>query len=140
MKSIHLYIIVAFLFLFSACENDLLKTTIQDGTAPVLMASSTQITLTRADSANNALTLTWTDPKYLENTNNGNVIGTYIVEIAKAETFANASTIPLGNSLTQSFSGYKLNKMLLDMACETGTSNDIYIRVRSAFFSSDTLV
>lgn len=140
MKSIHLYIISAFLILLSACEKDLLKTTIQKGTAPVLAANSTQIVLARTDSANNALTLNWTDPKYLENTTNGNVIGTYTVELAKAESFANSNTVALGNKLEQSFSVYKLNKMLLDMGCETGVANDIYIRVKSVFFSSDTLI
>ena len=126
--------------IFSSCENDLLKTTIQKGTAPVLSASSTQIVLARSDSANNALTLTWTDPKYLENTSTGNVVGLYFIEIDKTESFSTATVVEMGNSLEQSYSVFKLNKLAIKMGCETDVASNLYVRMKSVFFSSDTLI
>lgn len=140
MRSLFIYITCALLLVLSACESDLLKTTIINGTSPVLTATSMQITLARADSANNALTLTWTDPKYLEDTSNGNVVGSYLIEIDKTESFSASTVISMGNELEQSYSVYKLNKLLLDMECTTDIVNDIYIRVKSVFFCSDTLI
>jgi len=88
MKKIYLIIIAVMMLFFTACETDLLKTTIKEGTAPVLTASSTQVSLTRADSANNAITLTWTAPGYLTETENGDVVGEYILEISKDQAFS----------------------------------------------------
>ncbi len=140
MRSIHLYIIIAFLMLFSACENDLLKTTIQDGTAPVASTSASQVVLTKSDSANNALTITWSDPKYLDDTSNGNVVGKYVVEVDKSETFATAASVTLGNVFEQSYTVYKLNKLMLDLGCTPDVANDVFVRVKSIFFSEDTLI
>jgi hypothetical protein len=140
MKKIYLIIIAVMMLFFSACETDLLKTTIKEGTAPVITASSTQVTLTRADSANNAITLNWTAPGYLSETENGDVVGEYTLEISKDQSFSSITAIAAENNLEQSFSVYKLNKMMLDLDCTPDVANDIYMRVKSIFFYSDTLI
>ncbi|MFA9389955.1 MAG: SusE domain-containing protein [Prolixibacteraceae bacterium] len=139
MKTIHYYLIAAVLILFSACESDLLKTTIGDGTAPQLTASSSELILARADSANTALTVNWTAPGYLDDTSNGDVIGTYVVSVSTSETFATAKSYTLVNLYEKSFSVYALNKIMLDLGAETDVSNPVYIRVKSVYFTEDTL-
>lgn len=139
MKSLHITIIALLTLLFAACESDLLKTTIGDGTAPELNASESNLVLIRTDSSNLAIKFNWTSPNYLDDTANGNVIGAYVVEIDKTASFASPKSVATGNNLERSFTVYALNKILLDLACETEVENDIYVRVKSIFFNSDTL-
>lgn len=136
----YIYILTALLFLTTACENSLEKTTIGDGTAPTLSASSTAIVLARTDSANVALTLNWNNPGYLDDTSKGDLVGTYIIQIDKNASFSNSKIISMVNSFDRSFSVYALNKMLLDLECDADVENSVYVRVKSIFFSSDTLV
>lgn len=140
MKAIKYYLIAAVLLLFSACESDLLKTTIGDGTAPQLTASASNVVLVRTDSAKVALTVNWTDPNYLEDTSNGNVIGTYVVDVSTSETFETVKSYSLVNLFEKSFSVYALNKLMLDLGAEPEVASSLYVQVKSIFFSSDTLV
>jgi len=140
MKQLHIYITLVMLIFLSACETDLLKTTITDGTAPVLTSTASQITLLRADSANSALSFNWTSANYLDDTSNGNVVGLYFVEIDKTESFSAAEVIATGNNKQLSYSVYKLNKLMLDMKLPADVASDIFVRVKSVFFSEDTLV
>jgi starch-binding outer membrane protein SusE/F len=139
MRLKFIYITLALMISLSACENDLLKTTITTGTAPVLTTSDSQIELLAADSANIALSLSWTDPKYLENTSNGTLVGQYFIEMDKSNAFLEPTVIATGNMLEQSFSVYNLNKLLLDMDYSAAEANDLFVRVKSVFFNSDTL-
>jgi uncharacterized protein (DUF2147 family) len=140
MKQLHIFLVGVMLMFLTACETDLLKTTITDGTAPVLSSNVSQVTLLRADSANNALSFNWTSPNYLEDTSNGDVVGLYFVEIDKNESFTSAEVIATGNNKQLSYSVYKLNKLMLDMKLPSDVASDVYVRVKSVFFSEDTLV
>lgn len=140
MKKIQIIWIAALLLLFAACESDLLKTTIGEGTAPQLAVSADHIILQKADSANVALTVSWTDPGYLADTSNGKVIGTYLLEISKSNNFQKVKSYSLINTFEKSFSVFALNKLLLDLEFETEKSALAYIRVKSVFFQADTLV
>jgi hypothetical protein len=139
MKTLHLYIITAIMVLFSACESDLLKTTIDEGTAPVLNTSSSDLVLLKTDSANMAFTLEWTDPGYLNDTSNGSISGTYVLDIDKNSDFSDPKTFTQVNNLTKSFSVYEINKILLDMGCTPEAVNAISVRLTSIFFGTDTL-
>ncbi len=139
MKSIHISVISALVIMLSACESELLKTTIGEGSAPVLNASASEIVLLQVDSANVALTLNWTDPGYLDDTVNGNIIGTFILDIDKEENFPDPRTITRVNIFSESFSVYDLNRILIDLQCEPEVVNNIYTRVRSVYFYTDTL-
>jgi hypothetical protein len=139
MRKLHIYILAVLLMFLSACETDLLKTFITEGTAPIATASSSQLVLARADSANTILTLNWTDPKYLDDTSNGNVVGAYFVEIDLNESFSKPTIVEMGNTLELSYSVYKLNKLVIKMGCETDVPSNLFVRVKSVFFSSDTL-
>ncbi len=140
MKSLHIFSITAILVLFSSCESDLLKTTIGEGTAPLLNNSATDIVLLKEDSANVALTLNWTNPEYLGDTEQGDLVGKYIISIDKNESFPDPKMITLVNAFEKSFTVFEFNKILANLECEPDVVNTIYIRVQSVFFSSDTLV
>ncbi len=139
MKTFQVYIIALLVVLFSGCESDLVKTTIGEGTAPVLNSNASSMILLKVDSANVALTLDWTDPGYLDDTSLGNIVGDFELEIDKNENFSDPKSIRSSDSLSISFSTYELNKILLDMECEEDVATNIYIRVNSIYFVTDTL-
>lgn len=139
MKSLHTYLIALVMVLFSACESELLKTTIDEGTAPQLDASSSDIVLLEADSGNVALTLNWTDPEYLDDTSNGNIIGAFVLDIDTTADFSEPKTMSYVNNFSKSFSVYELNKILLDLDCVPEVASNIYTRVSSIFFFTDTM-
>lgn len=140
MKQAFIYTIAAFLLLFTACETDLLKTMIGEGEAPVLSASPSTIVLEQQDSANIALTLSWTNPNYLKDTTNGDVVGTYELDLDIDDSFPDSKSYTLVNRFQKSFNVFDLNKIVLDLGCETGIENSVYVRVKSIFFHEDTLL
>ena len=139
MKTIQLILIAAIVVFSSGCETDLLKTTIGEGSAPELNSSSMDIVLLKVDSANLAFTLNWTDPGYLDDISDGNIIGEYVLEIDKNEDFSDPTSISSSDSLSRAFSVYEINKILVDMECEADVALSIYMRVSSIYFYTDTL-
>lgn len=140
MKTSFIYTIAVFLLLLAACEKDLLETTIGEGKAPVLTTSGNTIILVHEDSANMALTLNWTNPNYLKDTTNGDLVGTYELDLDVDAAFANAKSFSMVNIFQKSFSVFELNKIMLDLGCETDIENTVYVRVKSIFFQEDTLL
>lgn len=124
---------------FAACESDLMKPTIGEGTPPALTASRTELVLTRTDSANEALNLNWTSPGYLENTDEGDVTGNYFVDIDLNQDFSTSKSFATGNLLQRTFTVYALNKIMLDLGAEPDMPHPVYVRVRSVFFTTSTL-
>lgn len=139
MKQIYNIIFLALIIMVSACESDLMQTIIGEGEEPMISASSSDVILIREDSANVALTVTWTDPQYLDDTSNGNVIGTYTVEVSKNQSFIDSKSYSFVNEFEKSFTVYSLNKVMLDMEYEPDVVAPAYIRVKSIFFTEDTL-
>ncbi len=132
-------LIVSIILLTSSCESDLPKYQVRQGTAPVLSVSETGIVLTAGDSAETVLSLTWTDPDYFPEGTDVSVVGTYFLEISKDEQFSDFLSVSLGNKLDTSFTCYVLNSKLLSLELEANVSNNVFLRVKSAFFSKDTL-
>ncbi len=95
--------------------------------SPVLTASTDSITLLKGNSANNAATFTWT---------NGSNYGTsasitYTLKIGKrGSDFANAVSVPMGQSYSKSFSVLQLNALLLDsLHLTVNTLSEIQVRI-----------
>lgn len=139
MKRIYNSLIILLLLAVTACETDIMQTTIGEGTAPVASASTSDVVLTRADSANVALTVTWTNPDYLDDTSNGDVIGNYTVEVSNSASFETTKSYAFVNEFEKSFTVYALNKLLLDMEYAPDVAQDVFLRVKSIFFTEDTL-
>ncbi|MBN2805152.1 MAG: SusE domain-containing protein [Prolixibacteraceae bacterium] len=131
--------IITLMLLFAACESDLMKPTIGEGTPPALSSSANELVLARTDSANVALNLSWTSPGYLENTEAGDVTGNYFVEIDQSEDFSAPKSFATGNNLQRSFTVYALNKIMLDLGYEADLAQNLFIRVKSVFFTTETL-
>src|SRR6478672_8490340 len=75
--------------LFSGCDKKDVLPVFQNGTAPVLSASTTTIAAQPADSNNVALTLSWSNPKYATDSSSTK----YIIQIDSAgKNFANPLT------------------------------------------------
>jgi hypothetical protein len=143
MKALYLSISALFLLLFNACESDIQKTMVQEGTAPKLASSPVEkasIVLTKENDSINVLSLTWTTPDYLLDTKNGNVIGSYTIQIDSTDNFLHPTNIIVGNVLKYEFTGYELNQFLVSMKYDPYKAKIVNIRVRSEFFSSDTLI
>ncbi len=143
MKAFYLSISALFLLLFNACESDIQKTMVQEGTAPKLASSPVEkasIVLTKENDSINVLSLTWTTPDYLSDTKGGNVLGSYTVQIDSTDNFLRPTNIIVGNVLKYGFTGYELNQFLVSMKYDPDKARAVYIRVRSEFFSSDTLI
>jgi starch-binding outer membrane protein SusE/F len=126
------------IFLFS-CKKDEVKNYFEGGTAPVLTASTTAITLGYATAADEAIKLSWTNPNYTFTTGVSSQDVAYLVEIDKAgnnftnpqkQTIAVSKALSLSISQTQ-FNDYMLNQLVLPL----NVQSNLEIRVIASFSS-----
>lgn len=105
-----------------------------NGSAPVLTASSATVAPAPADSNNVALTLNWTYPDYATDTNNIK----YVVEIdSTGKNFANASTKQIIGTLSTSFLAKELNTMLLGFGYVFNKPVDMDVKVTSSYVNNN---
>lgn len=105
-----------------------------NGSAPVLTASSATVAPAPADSNNVALTLNWTYPDYATDTNNIK----YVVEIdSTGKNFANASTKQIIGTLSTSFLAKELNTMLLGFGYAFNKPVDMDVKVTSSYVNNN---
>ena len=124
----------ALLFGFIACNKVGELPVYNNGTAPVLSASSAAIAPAPADSNSTALTLTWSNPKYA--TNSGTV--KYIVEIdSTGKNFTNRYTKTVTGSDTAAFTAKELNTILLAKGYAFSVPVDMDVRVISSYANNN---
>lgn len=105
-----------------------------NGSAPVLTASSATVAPAPADSNNVALTLNWTYPDYATDTNNIK----YVVEIdSTGKNFAKASTKQIIGTLSTSFLAKELNTMLLGFGYAFNKPVDMDVKVTSSYVNNN---
>lgn len=105
-----------------------------NGSAPVLTASSATVAPAPADSNNVALTLNWTYPDYATDTNNIK----YVVEIdSTGKNFANASSKQIVGSLNTSFLAKELNAILLGFGYAFNKPVDMDVKVTSSYVNNN---
>jgi len=134
------------IFIFSAlillgiwsCKKEEKRVIFQSGTAPVLTASvADSIPLAYADSNQQALKLSWTNPNYQFNTGISSLDVDYNIEIdTSGSNFTNPkrAVISTGTNLSQSFLESEFNNYLFSqLKLQTGVSHNIEIRVTAAF-------
>lgn len=125
------------LFLFSACEKDEVRVVARaEGTAAVLSASASSLTLQKANAQNQAINFTWTKadfgyPAALTNT----------LQLALAgSNFANPKEVILaGGAAARSYTVIDFNALLLSMNLPTGTNSGIQVRLKSEVTGTDAL-
>ena len=102
----------------------------QNGTTPVLSTSAATVAPLPADSNNTALTLSWTFPKYA----NDSATTRYTIEIdSTGKNFARASSKTVLGSLSAPFKAKELNAILLSYGYAFNVPVDMDVRVISSY-------
>jgi starch-binding outer membrane protein SusE/F len=124
------------LILFSACKKDETNVYYTAGTAPVLTSSVTgndTIPLIPADSNNQAVAFTWTNPNYAFSDGISSLNVTYNLEFDSAGanfTSPNMQTVAISPGLGTSFTVFQLNNMVANgLQLATGQPHTIQARV-----------
>jgi hypothetical protein len=104
------------------------------GVDPVASVSATTIAPIPADSLKDALTVSWTDPKYATDTTNVK----YLVQIDSAgRNFSKASTREVIGKRSTTFTARELNNILLGYGFEFNKAYDMDVRVISSYANNN---
>jgi hypothetical protein len=136
MKSIRNFILLAagITFLLTACDKVGDLPSYGTGTTPVLSTSAATVAPLPADSNNTALTLSWTFPKYA----NDSATTKYTIEIdSTGKNFARASTKIVSGSLNTPFKAKELNAILLSYGYAFNVPVDMDVRVISSYANNN---
>lgn len=120
---------------FSACDkvDDLAVN--NNGTAPVLSASSTTIAPTPADSNSTALTLSWTDPNYAVGDKSTQK---FIIQIDSAgKSFSNPTQKIVYGTLSTSYTAKELNQILVDRGYAFNVPVNMDVRLISSYSNNN---
>jgi hypothetical protein len=140
MKYINKILLPALALVFlAACKKNLSEITYSgSGTAPVLTASvpnNSTLVLTPADSANQAITFSWTNPNYTFSNGISSLDVNYTLEIdTVGSNFTNPKLvqITIASDLSTSFTVGNLNTQLFGfLTLQTGVPHNIAMRVVS---------
>lgn len=130
------------LLALSACKKDENKIYFEGGTAPVLSASSSTITLSDATANETAVTFNWTNPEYNFTTGTSSQDVSYTLEMDIAGTNFSSSvkkTYTIAKDLSKSFTVSELNTVLATtMELPAGKASDIEVRILSAIGKAAT--
>lgn len=142
MKRIYKFLFLSFLLLTIAwsCSKDEKKIYFEGGTAPVLTATKTAISLSFATADAEAVTFSWTNPDYQFTTGVSSQNVSYVLEIdTTGANFTNpnkkelAISSDLGTTISVGiFNDYLLNQLIL----KPGMSHQLEIRVKSTLINS----
>lgn len=116
---------------FAACNKVDDLPVYQNGTAPVLTASSLTVAPAPADSNKTALTLNWTYPNHAVRDSNSIK---YTVEIdSTGKNFSNSYTKVVSGILNTSFTAKELNTILVSRGYAFGLPVDMDVKVTSSY-------
>jgi hypothetical protein len=136
MKSLINFILLAagITFLLTACDKVGDLPSYGTGATPVLSTSAATVAPLPADSNNTALTLSWTFPKYA----NDSATTKYTIEIdSTGKNFAKASTKIVSGSLNTPFKAKELNAILLSYGYAFNVPVDMDVRVISSYANNN---
>lgn len=124
----------------SSCKKDEIRTTL-DATAPTLTASTSKVVLLQANSAQPAVTFTWTPVKYTwANADHPYTPSTtYTFELdKKGNNFAKPATFTAGSTSPTVLAVVDLNDMLISMGLTPGTAYDMELRLRATYANNES--
>lgn len=127
-----LWVIIALIVVtINACDKKDTITVYQKGNDVItLTTSSATLTPTLADSLNNVVTFSWTNPEYATDSNTYK----FILEIdSTGKNFANKTTRQINGKLNTGFTGRELNNILLKYTGSLGTASEVDVRVISSY-------
>ena len=136
MKHITRLLFASFLLTaFGSCKKEISKVYYQNGTAPVLTASTSTIKLNYLDAAKPAVTFSWTNPNYEFSTGVSSQDVNYKLEIDTTGanfTNPNKKVYTVSRDLSQSFTEADLNDALLNqLNLAVDIPHNIEVRVTS---------
>jgi len=135
MKNIYKLLSALFVLgALNACQKIAQLPHYANGTTPTLKASATTIAPTSADSSNNVLTLTWSNPMYATDSSNQK----FIIELdSSGRNFAHEVTVQVNGPLTYSFTGGQLNNILANFGFAAGQPFQMDARVISSYANNN---
>lgn len=129
------FLLLSLTALIWSCDKDENKIYFEGGTAPVLTASSTEIPLSFATSADEAVTFSWGNPNYKFTTGVSSQNVSYVLEIDTTGanfTNPNKKSIAISQELSQTLSQATFNDYLLNqLVLKPGVSHNIDVRIKS---------
>jgi starch-binding outer membrane protein SusE/F len=141
MKKSFKFLLSATLFLtmLAACKKNQNQVFYEGGTAPVLAISSTAaLVLNIANSANQALAFTWTNPNYKFTTGPSSQNVTYILQIdTTGSNFTNPAVqeFSISNDLSFSMTVKELNTTLTKLGLAENITHNVEFRVKSTLIN-----
>lgn len=124
----------AFAVCFTACDKTKDLPLYQNGTAPVLTASSQAIAPAAADSDKVALTLSWSYPKHATDSNTIK----YIIDIdSTGRNFSKSVSKAVSGALSTSFTAKELNTILLGKGYAFNVPVSMDVRVTSSYANNN---
>jgi starch-binding outer membrane protein SusE/F len=142
MKNIFKYMSLCILLatLVWSCSKDEKKIYLEGGTAPALTATTTELILTDATKADEAVTFFWTNPNYTFTTGVSSQNVNYVLEIDTTGanfTNPNKQSIAISSELSQTFIVGNLNTILASgLMLKTGMSHNIEARIKSTLVNN----
>jgi starch-binding outer membrane protein SusE/F len=119
---------------FAACVKKEANTYFANGAAPTLSASATTLAPPVADSLNNLLTLTWTNPHYATDS----ATELYTIQIdSSGRNFSKAVSIQMSGALVDSFSAEQLNNIAIGFGFSFNVAYKMDIRVISSYANNN---
>jgi hypothetical protein len=137
-KHFHTFLVLAAsgVLCVTACKKDEQKVIYDGGTAPVLSASgSGPFILLPKDTANTAVTFSWTNPNYQFSDGISSQNVTYNLQFDTTTNFdgPNLQTVSISSSLGTSFTVNQLNSLVANgLVLATGVSHTVQVRVQSS--------
>ncbi len=125
---------IGLVFLFSACNKVKDQPFYNNGKAPVLSSSATAIAASQADSMNNVVTFSWSDPKYATDLKTVK----FIIEIdTEGSNFSNPNRRTVTDVLGASYTARDINNILLGYGLSLGVSHSLDVRVVSSYANNN---
>lgn len=131
---IKFFLFIAATVLIAACNKEGNLPFYQTGTAPVLSASTTQITPAPGDSDKVALALNWTNPKYATDSSTVK----YVVQIDSAgRGFTKAVSRTVTGAFSDSLTAKDLNNIALGFGFAFNTAYSMDVRLVSSYANNN---
>jgi starch-binding outer membrane protein SusE/F len=136
MKNYVRYILIGGLLLMvgAACTKKMTNQYFGNGTTPTLTASTSKLTPATADSLNNVLTLSWTNPRYATDSSTE----LYTIQIdSSGRNFAKAVSFQVSGALVDSISAKQLNTISVGFGFSFNVAYSLDIRVISSYANNN---
>lgn len=128
--------IVCLAVIFTACDKVNELPSYAEGSDNILTSTSTAVALNATDISSNAVSFSWTDPKFATDT----ATVKYVLEFAPSGTnFANSKSLTVKGDKSLAVSGTTLNNMLIGWGIQFGTAQDLDVRLHSSYANNNDL-